>query len=123
MPYPGRNTYKNGHIEDDVTFQLKILNAPRVQLSLHKLGHDMIEVAQLIYEASSKHDAEDLTPDYNESFSVEEIGTAVKGIRVVNNDRTAEWVEFGAHAGGKTAVLKYRVLGRAADVMEAKAAH
>lgn len=33
--------------------------------------------------------------------------------RVINTDFKAGWVEFGAHAGGKTAVLRYRVLGRA----------
>lgn len=33
--------------------------------------------------------------------------------RVVASDFKSLWVEYGAKAGGKTAVLKYRTLGRA----------
>lgn len=33
--------------------------------------------------------------------------------RVIATDYKSLWVEYGAHAGGKTAVLKYRTLGRA----------
>lgn len=33
--------------------------------------------------------------------------------RVIAADFKSLWVEYGAHAGGKTAVLKYRTLGRA----------
>lgn len=33
--------------------------------------------------------------------------------RVIASDFKSLWVEYGAKAGGKTAVLKYRTLGRA----------
>jgi len=121
MPYPGRNTYKNGYIEDRLLFETELLNGPEVQIHLHLLGEEFIAVASLIYEASSKHDP-DAPPRYNESWSIKDVHHfMVEAIQVYNSDPTAEWVEFGAHAGGTTRVLKYRVLGRAADVMEARA--
>lgn len=38
-----------------------------------------------------------------------------------NDDPQASWIEFGAHAGGKTLVLKYRPYGRAVDILRARA--
>jgi hypothetical protein len=121
MAYPGKNTYKNGFIVDDPDFELKFLNSAGVQEGLHKLGEEFIAVAQIVYEGSTKDDP-DAPPRYNESFSIKDVHRdLLLAIQVYNSDVTAEWVEFGAHAGGKTAVLKYRVLGHAADIMEARA--
>lgn len=94
----------------------EILNGPEVRAHLEAKGHEFVEVAEGIFAASSKH--EDTPPVlYPASFFVDQ---TADGIRVGNNDRTAEWVEFGAHAGGKTEVLKYRVLGRTLDVLESR---
>lgn len=93
-----------------------ILNDAEVRAYLEAKGHEFIEVAQGIFAASSKR--EDTPPVlYPDSFFVDQTAS---GVRVGNNDRTAEWVEFGAHAGGKTAVLRYRVLGRTLDVLESR---
>lgn len=123
MPFPGSNTFHNGYIEDEPDIDLKLMNSKEVRALLFVLGHEFIVIAKGIYEISSKHDPEDLTPHYNESWGLKEVHDyLVRGIRIENTDATAEWVEFGAHAGGKTRVLRYRVMGRTADVLEARAA-
>lgn len=38
----------------------------------------------------------------------------------INDDPAALWVEVGAHAGGKTLVLKYRPFGRALDLVRVR---
>src|SRR5690554_2228926 len=40
---------------------------------------------------------------------------------LINTDRSAMWVEFGAHAGGETPVLRYKPLTRALDIVSAHA--
>lgn len=119
----GRSVYDNGYLQDNETGQLEILNGPRCQVALRALGEEFIEVAKGIYNASSKH--EDTAPVfYNEHFGIRELHhLLVLGIEIYNDDPTAEWVEFGSHAGEdhSTRVLRYRVFGRTADVLEARA--
>lgn len=40
---------------------------------------------------------------------------------LINTDRSAMWVEFGAHAGGETPVLRYKPLTRALEIVSAHA--
>ena len=58
-------------------------------------------------------------PKYLDSFKV--VRAEVPGGRfsflALNDDPGALWVEVGAHAGGRTRVLKYRPYGRAMDAI------
>lgn len=94
----------------------EILHDPEVRAYLEAKAAEFVGVAEGIFAASSKH--EDTPPVlYPASFFIDQTSD---GVRVGNNDRTAEWVEFGAHADGKTPVLRYRVLGRTLDVLESR---
>lgn len=55
--------------------------------------------------------SETTPPKYLQSFHIERIRD-INGFSwiVVNDDPAAAWVEWGAHAGGRTAVLGYRPL-------------
>lgn len=55
-------------------------------------------------------------PRYEQSFVKAKVG---RTWWLINNDPGALWVEFGAHAGGRTLVLKYRPLGLALDSVSA----
>lgn len=118
----GENRYSNGFIRDNELGQNLILNGPGVQSALHALGEEFISVAVSLFEATEK--GEDTAPTfYTESFDIKEVHRGlVEAIQIYNEDPTAEWVEFGAHAGGKTRVLRYRILGRTADVMHSRSA-
>lgn len=117
----GVNVYKNGYIKDDPVKMNLMLNDPDPQALLQLTGEEMITVCIALYEGSTKNDPEDLSKDYPRSFSLKETShDLIRAIRVNNSDYTAEWVEFGAHAGGKTRILGYRVMGRAADVLESR---
>lgn len=114
--YTTRNV--KGYIKDNADGQLKILNSEPVQLLLEVKGKTAIIVAKSIFAGMSRHES---TPPslYPEHFGIRKTRRAlVKAIQVYNDDRTAEWVEFGAHAGGTTPVLKYRIFGRTFDVLE-----
>lgn len=121
MPYPGTNRYRNGFIVDFPDFERKMLNSIEVQARLEEVGLEFIEIGKGIYEVQSHHDQLDLSPEYNESWGIRRVyHFLIKSIEVYNSDVTAEWVEYGAHAGGKTRILKYRVMGRTADFLESR---
>lgn len=121
MPFPGRNAFFNGYIEDDADADLKLLNSPEMTKALVTLGLEFIEIAKGVFEATSIHDPNDILKQYNESWELKEVHDfLVQGIQIWNMDFTAEWVEFGAHAGGKTRVLRYRIMGRTADILEGR---
>lgn len=117
----GQNTYPNGFIRDNETGQNLIMNGPLTQIALRAVGEEFVNRAIELFAASSKGD--DMAPIlYPDHFGIREVHHGlVEAIEVYNDDPTAEWVEFGAHAGGKTRVLRYRILGRTADAMEAAA--
>lgn len=117
----GKSVFKNGFLQDSDIGQHQLLNSPQVQLALRALGEEFIAVAKTIFIASSKR--EDRLPTlYLDSFGIREVHhLLVEAIEIYNDDPTAEWVEFGSHAHGETKVLRYRVFGRTADIMEAKA--
>lgn len=107
-----------GYIKDNEDGQLKILNSVKVEAALLDKGYEAIVLAKSIFAAHSRHES---TPPtlYAQSFKLRRVRRGLaRAVQVYNDDPTAEWVEFGAHAGGKTPVLKYRILGRTFDSLE-----
>lgn len=105
----------NGHGE------IEIQNSPGMIAALTAKGHEGIAISKSLFAAESKHES---TPpvEYEDSFGVRITHGEVPTAEVYNDDRTAEWVEFGAHpGGGQTEVLKYRILGRTLDILEGHA--
>ena|SRR6478609_4702319 len=56
-------------------------------------------------------------PDHNTYAKSFEVYRSGYSYIITNTDNTAFWVEFGAHAGGKTAVLGYAPLRTAVDII------
>lgn len=74
--------------------------------------------AELIVDAAQEtYLARRVLPDHNDyahKFYVERRGTFY---RAGNATPHSVWVEFGAHAGGKTAILNYAPLRTAVDIV------
>jgi len=107
------------NFKEDRTGELEILNGPRMIAALEAKAQEGIDISKGLFAADSKH--EDTPPEfYLDSFGtrLSESPEGVPVVTVYNDDRTAEWVEYGAHAGGETPVLKYRILGRTLDILE-----
>lgn len=86
-----------------------MLDSSEVHEAVKDAGENLAAAAVGIYLG------ERVLPEHNDyvtSFKVESEG---RNVVVVNHDDTAFWVEFGAHAGGKTKVLGYAPLRRAID--------
>jgi len=99
---------------------LRLMNSQGVQSYVTVVGHEMIVVAKGVFSSRAQGDSEPPV-FYYDSFGIRHVRFLGKrGIEVFNSDRTAEWVEFGAHAGGETRILKYRVFGLAMDIMAAR---
>lgn len=118
-------------IEDDSGW-VKFLNSRAqggVQAYLDVKAEEFIHKANAIYSAQREYESE-LPIFYQDSFRVSRVSqpdhtfhtvnNIVHGRRITNIDPTAEWVEFGSHAGGghKTPVLRYRIFGKTIDSME-----
>lgn len=58
--------------------------------------------------------SETTPPRYLQSWKIEREGD---DIWLTNEDPAAMWVEFGAHAGGETPVLRYKPLTRALEIV------
>jgi len=111
----------HGWIKDNETGELEMMNSPKVQAAVHLKGEQFINIAREVFEAHSRHDA-DPPVLYPASFTLENaLKGVVRSVEVWNHDPTAEWVEFGSHAGGESPILRYRVFGRTSDIMEARA--
>lgn len=75
----------------------------------------ILDTAKAIYLSQSK--GEDKPPYiYINNFSLDWESSTLTW-KVINDDPIWAYVEYGAHAGGKTEVLKYRPLGRALDTV------
>ena len=90
-----------------------ILHQPECKAHMLKVGEKIVGYAKAIFISQRVLEGHN---DYVSSFVVEPEG---KSVLVGNTDDTSFWVEFGAHAGGKTAVLGYAPLRRAIDVASA----
>jgi hypothetical protein len=115
-----RGSWGHGEIHDNPGAVEIMLNKPELQAILHVKAEEFVTIARGIFEGHSQHDP--FPPVYySTSFKVRGVRDGlVRGVRILNSDPTAVWVEFGAHAGGKTPVLRYRVFGRTADILEAR---
>lgn len=84
-----------------------------------KRAQRVVETAKEVFNTRQRHDNEGRTsettpPKYIGEFFIERRGRLWF---VGNSDPAALWVEFGAHAGGRTPVLKYRPLTNAVDIV------
>jgi hypothetical protein len=84
----------------------------RVQLA-EQLGKMMEPV--LAEAQRTAPDSDPAAPGYREGLKLDwGIDTSGRAYaRVLGTAYNSGWVEFGAHAGGKTFVLRYRILGNA----------
>lgn len=78
---------------------------------LRKKCNEMIAIAKEIYLSQR------VLPEHNDYLDSFQIVKRGKHFLVTNTDDTAFWVEFGAHAGGETAILGYAPLRRSLDVL------
>lgn len=86
-------------------------------------AEDIIEAAKQVFEMKEIHTNEDrlsstTPPKWMSSFKLRRIRRiAGPAWQAVNTDPGAIWVEFGANAGGKVQILRYRPLGTALDMV------
>ena len=98
---------------------------PRCSELCRAKAHEVMEAAKTVFIAEQRWDnewrlSETTPPKYLASFKLRKI-RRVQGFswRVINDDPAWHLVEFGAHAGGKTFVLRYRPLARGLDIVGA----
>lgn len=113
--------YRVGTPKVDGKKMLTITDGPKYsQVAKDHARRLQIHAIEVYYER--KHDvpwrpSNTSPPKYVESFVVRKVG---RNWRLVNEDPGAVWVEFGAHAGGVTPILKYAVMREALDRLEAE---
>lgn len=110
-----------------VLFRKVVMTSPRLNLMLRSRAAEIVHVAKGIFMAEQRKDNEFRTsettpPKYIGSFKLRRVLKARNGYawHAVNDDPAWSWVEYGAHAGGETFVLKYRPLSRGLDVVAAR---
>ncbi len=117
-----------------VTVRIDKARLEEVMWSSDKLSDEMQDKAQAINkEAAAVFMAEEIKsnegrtsettpPKYLGSFNTKKapLASGHYSWLAVNSDPGAFWVEVGAHAGGRTLVLKYRPYGRALDILRIK---
>lgn len=96
---------------------------PRCSEFVKHKAQMIVDAAKAVFNAQQRHDNEERTsentpPKYIESFFLRKVRRP-KGFswQAVNGDPGWHFVEYGAHAGGQTFVLRYRPLGRALDIV------
>lgn len=110
----------------DSAFHRIINTDPRVSELCRLRAEEIIEAAKGVFIQRSRWDnefdtSETTPPKYLESFNLRKVRKAASfAWRVVNEDPGGLWVEYGAHAGGKTFVLRYRPMGRGLDIVAAR---
>jgi len=87
--------------------------SPELDNLLREKAHGISMKAQAVFRARQRMSnewrlSETTPPKYIRSFKLERIQKA-RGHSwiVVNTDPSAAWIEYGAHAGGRTLVLRY----------------
>lgn len=88
-----------------------VMNSPEAQRYTKGRAERIIEIAIGIF-LEERELVESVT--YIRSFSLRKIR---RGYRIHNDDKTAVWVEYGAHAGGKTPILGYAPIRKAIDIV------
>lgn len=102
---------------------LVIKKDPRYMVYSRSIAARIEKTAMVIFEIQNHKDNEAATseftpPKYIASFRLDWHANTASW-RVVNDDPGWFLVEWGAHAGGKTRVLRYRPLSRALDIVAA----
>ncbi len=93
-------------------------NKPGMQRKLDNLADRHISMAKRIY-LSQAHDPNTVSPYYAGSFKkIRSRYLDYEARQVINTDPMWLWIEFGAHAGGRTPILKYRPMSRAMDELK-----
>lgn len=95
------------------------VTSPDYRVYVERVANEIENEAQRVFRARENktnqgRTSETTPPKYLESFTTEWRGQT---LFLINEDPAANWVEFGAHAGGKTPVLKYRPLGTALEIV------
>lgn len=118
-----KKTHVNVHPEK---LWLVLHTDPRMDAYGHFVATEIKDAAIAVFSGSQRWDnewrlSETTPPKYIKSFKIRKL-KRIRGLawKVVNEDPGAVWVEFGAHAGGETFVLRYRPLGRAIDIVAMK---
>lgn len=112
------------HIDRDRV--VAILRGPKMAAYLDAKAETALAAAKAEFEIRRKH-LDRHVPDYEHSFFIKKRdringdGDVVPSRKIGNSSRRWYWVEFGAHAGGKTPVLHYRILGLTLNVLESGA--
>lgn len=99
------------NIKIDVLAVKGMMAGKKPQEFLEEKGLELIAIAKQIYLSQRQ------LPEHNEYFFSFEVKHQDGRVFVVNTDDTWFWVEFGAHAGGKTEILGYAPMRRALDVL------
>ncbi len=110
-------TYRPGSIE-------RVLETdPRAATYMAAKCEEVVEVAKAIFLKAQRSDNEGRTseytpPKYINSFRTERL-RRVRGLAWIirNTDPGATLVEYGAHAGGTTFVLRYKPMTRAMEIV------
>lgn len=98
----------------------RIANEPQTQARLFGLAHELKARAIKVYVRQVRHPNTE-APYYISSFHIVPVrGKDIKGFRFSNTDPTWLWIEFGAHAGGKTKILRYKPITTALQEMGAE---
>lgn len=98
---------------------------PRAAALVRRKAIEVVEAAKAVFDISQRWDNESETsqntpPKYRESFYVERMNQPGVVYHAGNSDPGWNMVEYGAHAGGKTFVLRYRPLARGLDIVAAR---
>lgn len=110
-----RITVRRGGINRKTLDSIK--NSPEVLAVMQKNAVEMVALAKAAFLAQQIPN-EPTFPLYVNSFYIDHVFEAgEQRIHVGNNDPVSGLVEFGAHAGGITPVLRYRPFGRAVAIM------
>lgn len=82
---------------------------------MERLRELAIEVFEEQEVPGPRRESNTSPPWYVEVFVIRKIGL---NFRLVNRDPGAQWVEWGAHAGGVTPILKYKPMRTALNLLE-----
>lgn len=99
-----------------------IATDPRAENYVRSCAMRVMEASKAVFIAQNRTDnewrtSETTPPKYIASFRLRKIRRVMgQEWHVVNDDPAWNMVEYGARAGGKTFVLRYRPLGRGLDI-------
>ena len=95
----------------------KILNSAKTRKAAEDAADKLISLAKSEYLSQVIH-PNTTTPAYVSSFRKSvSFEDGKYTVRVYNQDPTWKWIEFGAHARGRTRILRYKPMTRALQRM------